>query len=353
MQQSVVVDWTSPAEGYLGNVLEQPTALSRFLDSAPGLAESVRGIDLADRPRVILSGMGSSHWATFSAWQMLAAAGLPVWWVDTAQLLDVAGGLIVPGSLVWLTSQSGESAETVALLDTLNLSDVHVLGVTNAPDSTLGRRADSRIDLLAGDEVSVSSKSFLNTVAASALVVGEYMGQTQDVVGCLRRTVDRAAQFLNELDAHVRTASTTFASDQHILLTGRGTAAASASAAGLIIKEAAKVPVEGMSAGALRHGPIELAGPGLNVTFFDHGSGSHHDQNVRLAEDLAAAGSSVAWVSDDAPAGATRLPAPDADGIDLTIRDALAFQTISFALAQRKGIPAGTFSVASKVTDIL
>ena len=353
MQQSVDLDGNLPVEGYLGNVLEQPTALTRFLDSAPELVEIVRGLDLAHRPRVILSGMGSSHWATFAAWQVLAAAGLPVWWVETAQLLDVADGLIVPGSLVWLTSQSGESAETVAVLDTLDLSSVHVLGVTNTPNSALGRVANSRIDLLAGDEVSVSTKSYLNTVAASALVAGEHLGQAQDALDSLRRTVDGVATYLNELDAHVGTATAAFARGQHLLFTGRGTAAASASAAGLIIKEAAKEPVEGLSAGALRHGPIELAGPGLNVVFFDHGNGSHHDQNVRLAEDLSTAGSSVAWISDRVPAGGTRLPAPDIDGINLTIRDALAFQTISFALAERKGIPAGTFSVASKVTDIL
>jgi glucosamine--fructose-6-phosphate aminotransferase (isomerizing) len=296
--------------------------------------------------------MGSSHFAGFGLWASLTQLGVPAWWVETAQLLDVADGIVSPNSLLWLTSQSGESAETVALLDRLPTDLSHIVGVTNNADSTLGRAAHTRIDLLAGDEATVSTKSYVNTLAVARLTAAAVTGFEDLALRSLRATVDSIESYLDGFDEHMAEVDD-FALGRHLLLTGRGAAAASAQAAGLVIKEAAKVPVEGLTAGALRHGVIELAGPNLAVAFFDHGAGSHHEQNRRLADDLQVAGTQIAWVSADPTPGSRRLPAPTGDAIDLAIRDAVAFQTLSFPLARRSGVTAGAFSHASKVTDIL
>jgi glucosamine--fructose-6-phosphate aminotransferase (isomerizing) len=337
---------------YLADVLDQPRALAALLDSVTPVAEASGQLDLARRPRVIISGMGSSHYAGFGLWASLVKLGVPAWWVETAQLLDVAEGMVVQDSVLWLTSQSGESGETVALLDRMPGDIAYVVGVTNNPDSTLGRSAQTRIDLLAGDEATVSTKSYLNSLAVARLVAAQLTGTVDHVVASLRSTVDSLASYLAHLDENVASLDD-FAAGKHLLLTGRGQAAASAQAAGLVIKEAAKAPVEGMTAGALRHGVIELAGPDLAVAFFDHGPEPHRDQNLRLAGDLSAAGTEIAWVSSEPVDHSRLLPAPTGDEIDLAIRDAAAFQTLSFQLAQRSGVTAGAFTFASKVTDIL
>jgi glucosamine--fructose-6-phosphate aminotransferase (isomerizing) len=337
---------------YLADVLDQPRALAALVDSAPSISATVEACGLAKRPRVIISGMGSSHFATFGLWSSLVRLGVPAWWVETTQLLDLADGLVAPHSLLWLTSQSGESAETVALLDRLPRDLVHVVGVTNNPDSALGRGADTRVDLVAGDEATVSTKSYVNTLAAVRLTAAALTGTGSSAVSSLRATTDSLADYLGDLEGHVAAVGD-FAEHRHLLLTGRGGAAASAQTAGLILKEAAKVPVEGLTAGALRHGVIELAGPRLSVAFFDHGPGPHRDQNDRLASDLAAAGTEVAWVTGDRSDGRRTLPAPVGADIDTAIRDAAAFQTLSFALARRSGVTAGDFTFASKVTDVL
>jgi glutamine---fructose-6-phosphate transaminase (isomerizing) len=337
---------------YLADVLDQPRALSALLNSTPSILAVPDGVGLANRPRVIISGMGSSHYAGFGLWSSLVKLGVPAWWVETAQLLDVADGMVAPHSLLWLTSQSGESAETVALLDRLPSDHAHVVGVTNNPDSTLGRAADTRIDLVAGDEATVTTKSYVNTLAVFRLVSAQLTGAADAAVSSLRATVVSLEYYLAGVGEQVASLGD-FASGRHLLLTGRGSAAASAQTAGLILKEAAKTPVEGMTAGALRHGVIELAGPDLAVTFFDHGAGTHRDQNIRLAGDLAAAGTEIAWVSSDPVDGSRSLPSPVGEEIDLAIRDAAAIQTLSFALAQRSGVTAGDFTFASKVTDIL
>jgi glutamine---fructose-6-phosphate transaminase (isomerizing) len=337
---------------YLSDVLDQPRALTAVLDSSSEIVPLVRDVDLASRPRVILSGMGSSHYATHALWASLVKLGVAAWWVDTAQLLDVVDDLVVPGCVLWLTSQSGESAETVALLGRVSSPDVHVVGVTNDQGSTLGRAADTRLDLRVGDEATVSTKSYVNTLAVARLVAAQLDGTLDQAQQSLRLTVDAAADYLIDIDERVARAGL-FAMNRNLLVTGRGGAAASAQAAGLVIKEAAKIPAEGMSAGALRHGVIELAGPTLAVVFFDHGLGVHREQNVRLATDLTSVGTQVGWVASQPPTDSLQLPCPQVTGIDLAIRDALAFQTLSFALASRASVTAGSFAVASKVTDVL
>lgn len=337
---------------YLADVLDQPRTLSALLESATSITGVTREVGLATRPRVVISGMGTSHLAGLGLWATLVQLGVPVWWVETAQLLDVADGLVTPGSLLWLTSQSGESAETVALLDRIPSDRAHIVGVTNNPASTLARHAHTCIELLAGDEATVSTKSYVNSLAVARLIAAQLTGTVEAALAALHATVDSLASYLANLDQGVA-ALADFAVGRHLLLTGRGLAAASAQAAGLVLKEAAKAPVEGMSAGALRHGPIELAGPRLAVTFFDHGTDPHHDQNRRLAADLFAAGTEIAWVSGEGIDTFRSLPAPTGRGIDPSIRDAVAFQTLSFELARRTGVTAGAFTFASKVTDIL
>ena len=336
---------------YRRDVLDQPRALTALLDAAGVVAALPSACGLGDRPRVVISGMGSSHYATYALWQALVRSGVPAWWIDTAQLVDDLDRLLVPGTLLWLTSQSGASGEVVRLLEELP-SGVHVVGVTNNPQSPLGTAAHSRIDLLAGDEATVSTKSYVNTVAVARLVAAELVGTGSSVMGLLRDSVDTLSEYLIGLDEHVN-ALTGFALDRTLLLTGRGEAAVSAQAGSLILKEAAKQPVEGMSGGTLRHGVIELAGPALAVAFFDRATEPNRERNLRLATDLAVRGTEIGWLGAAPHADFVSLATPGPGAIDPTIGEALAFQTLSFALAERAGVTPGAFLVASKVTNLL
>lgn len=335
---------------YLADILAQPDALERFLGQWATLKSSIDFAGLQGRPRVLLAGMGSSHYATFPLWRGLIQAGIPAWWMEAGHLLDDIESLAEPETLVWLTSQSGDSGEVVKILDLLP-SSVDVVGVTNMSDSSLGRRATVRLDLVAGPEATVSTKSYVNSVALSRLIAAELAGDDRAEM-TLRNTVSAIADYLCAFDHHLESVAD-FGSGRNILLTGRGEAAVSAQEGSLIIKEASKQSVEGLSAGALRHGVIELAGPSLTVAFFDHDSQPHRQQNVQLAADLAARGTEIGWVGSQAPEGCVLLPGPSRVGTDQLICDALTFQTMSYAFAQRNGVTPGSFLVASKVTETL
>ena len=86
------------------DVADQAEALRAFAQSA--LSPAVTRLLGRRYDRIVLTGMGSSHFAALPGWRRLADAGHPAWWVDSGQLLD-APGLITPGTLLVATSQSG------------------------------------------------------------------------------------------------------------------------------------------------------------------------------------------------------------------------------------------------------
>ena len=155
---------------YLQNILEQPAALQRWLDSTDSVDyaafQHIRAqLSSGKFQRVILTGMGSSYHASHSILLPLLNQGIPALLLETSELLHYAPTLCAPGSLLVVVSQSGRSAEVVRLLEQVQPGTT-VIGVTNTADSPLARHAQVLLHLHAGDEFSVSCKTYLNTLAA-------------------------------------------------------------------------------------------------------------------------------------------------------------------------------------------
>ena len=339
---------TSP---YRLNVNEQAEKLSQFMVLADDMHALGRDLNISKKTRIVFAGMGSSHFASYETWETLSRMGLQAWWLPASELIDVGAGLLTPGTLLCLTSQSGESAELTQVLKQFDLSKVEVLGITNNPQSNLAKHSNYLVDLKAGPEATVSTKTYLNTIAAMKLVFSGVSNSYEDSRSTLLRTVDSIETYISNLDLHIDSAESLFPYKKNYVCVGRGVAGASSQTAGLILKEAAKMSIEGTTSASFRHGPIEIAGPDLSITFFDHGTEPHNALNIKLASDLISSGSSVTWIGDKGIG--TKLPSPDRKGTEARICDTLAFQTLSFALAARTGVQAGSFAYASKVTDTL
>ncbi len=339
---------TSP---YRLNVNEQAEKLGQFMVRADDMHALGRDLDVSKKTRIVFAGMGSSHFASYETWETFSRMGLQAWWLPASELIDVGAGLLTPGTLLCLTSQSGESAEVTQVLKQFDLSKVEVLGITNNPQSNLAKHSNYLVDLKAGPEATVSTKTYLNTLAAMKLVFSEVSNSYENSRSTLLRTVDSIEKYITDIDLHIESAESLFPYKKNYVCVGRGVAGASSQTAGLILKEAAKMSIEGTTSASFRHGPIEIAGPDLSITFFDHGTEPHNALNIKLASDLISSGSSVTWIGDKGIG--TKLPSPDRKGTEFRICDTLAFQTLSFALAARTGVQAGSFAYASKVTDTL
>src|SRR5512143_3778019 len=104
---------------YIEEILSQPEVLLKALPrfDLQALNTLKQKLDRQEFDRIIITGMGASLYGGYPAWLLLAGHGLPVHWVDTAELIHYAGALITPRTLLWVISQSGRSAEIVLLLD--------------------------------------------------------------------------------------------------------------------------------------------------------------------------------------------------------------------------------------------
>jgi glucosamine--fructose-6-phosphate aminotransferase (isomerizing) len=330
------------------DIADQAGALRAIAQSA--LSPDLAALAGRQYDRIIITGMGSSHCAGLPIWRALVAAGYPAWWLDSGQLLD-SPQLITPATLLIASSQSGASGEVAALLRRIEDGGrpAAVIGVTNDPASPLARHADRLILLHSGKEATVSTKSYLNTLAALDRLASLLTGTPADDVW---DTVKAVEGFKRPAALADIAADFTSGPGARLVFVGFGDQAATALYAGLITKEAAKIPAEGYIGGQFRHGPLELAGPGLTAVLFC-GDASARSSLRQLGTELAASGSTVLTVGNLGVADAVELPAAAGCSSAQLALGAITVQYLAVALAQAKGITPGAFSYGSKVTTAI
>ncbi|HYJ61120.1 MAG TPA: SIS domain-containing protein [Actinomycetota bacterium] len=339
---------------FIAEIAGQPDALRRAATAAIDHA-SVLG-DAVGRARagaLVCTGMGSSYHAAHPAVTALAAAGVRASMVDAAELLHFRRPMLGADDVVVLVSQSGASAETVALADALRSAPVRpwTLAVTNAADGPLAGLVDEVIATRAGPETGPSTMTFgasVTVLAALARADTPGMATFADDVERAARAVERllAADDLPDrlVGWHGGRATT--------VIVGRGGARATAEMAALTIEESVGLPVAALQAAQFRHGPLELAGPDLAAMIVStEPSTAALDRG--LGEDLRRLGSAVVLVGDASDAGPDAAVWVDTGPLDPALAPAAAIvpaQLLAWRLAHAAGRAPGAYVHASKVT---
>ena len=332
---------------YQQDIGGQPEAL-RVL--APSLDDTAVA-ELVRHPydRVVITGMGTSHYAGYATWQALVRAGRPAWWLDTAQLLDVVP-LLTADTLVLATSQSGESGEVVALLDRLEGLPARLVAVTNDAGSALATAASASVIMQAGAEATVSTKSYLNSLVLHAWLTRLMLGGAPLGPQVALQLATRTVRWLADDGPLHGSALIDDLDRTRVAIIGSGVQLATALTAALVLKEAAKIPAEAFVAGEFRHGPIELAGPGLAAVFVDDPQSTGNDL-ARLAGELRETGARVVELNTSSDDHGD----PDEDQavaeLSALMYPTIAFQRLSVDLAVAKGLTPGEFLFGRKVTS--
>jgi glutamine---fructose-6-phosphate transaminase (isomerizing) len=248
----------------------QPEALRRAAAGLLDQQDTLRTLaGLRMNGTVILTGMGGSYAACYPLAADLAEAGLTAVMLGSAELLHFRAGILGPSTPVIAVSQSGESAEIVHLVETLQGRDdtPSIVAVTNGTGNTLARRADVVLDTRAGEETGPSTGTF-----GAALFVLAGIGKILRGIApgaayeALSREAERAAVSIERLLANPALGDDIlawFGSREDVVVLGRGPARAAAEMAALTLKEAVGLPAEALESAQFRHGPLELAGPNL------------------------------------------------------------------------------------------
>jgi arabinose-5-phosphate isomerase len=111
----------------------------------PGFVEAVRLV-LGCRGRVVVSGIGKSGHVGRKIAATMASTGTPAFFVHPAEASHGDLGMITPEDVVIALSNSGESAELVAIVPLLKRRGTSLIAITGVRTSTLATLADVHLD---------------------------------------------------------------------------------------------------------------------------------------------------------------------------------------------------------------
>ena len=203
-----------------------------------------------------------------------------------------------------------------------------------------------------GAEATVSTKSYLNTLAVHRLIRAVFAGE--DVAAVRAAELPDAAAAVQDVIDRVDLDKYAVGATQHparrLAYIGARDSAGTAEFAALITKESAKVAAEGYVGGQFRHGPFELAGDGLTAMIFAPERDQPDASLRRLASDLVDTGSQVIVVGDpDCPATATVTIGGTSD-LAFAAASSVVAELFAVDVARANGVTPGAFVHGRKIT---
>ena len=176
-------------------------------------------------------------------------------------------------TLVIGVSQSGETADTITAVKQSKSLGSHILIITNRPDSTMAREADSLIPVSAGIEVSVAAtKSYMAQLLSFyllALHIAEIKGTiSAEKLNELKQgliTLPEKAEEILEHKKHIQEIGKKYANFKNFIFVARGINYPTALEGALKLKEISYINATGYTAGELKHGPIAMLDESMPV----------------------------------------------------------------------------------------
>lgn len=169
-------------------------------------------------------------------------------------------------TLVIGVSQSGETADTITAIKQSKEKGSHVLIITNRPDSTMAREADSLVPVNAGIEVSVAATKSYTAQLVSFYLLAMYMAEVkgsleEGFLTELKRDMIALPQKIETILAHkedIQKCAKAFANTKDFIYIARGINFPTALEGALKLKEISYINATGYPAGELKHGPIAM-----------------------------------------------------------------------------------------------
>ena len=322
------------------------------------LAESV--FDGVERIQILACGT-SRHAAQVGAYLLEQLAGIPTS-VFYASEFRYAPPPLSANTLTIGVTQSGETADTLAALAMEQerrraVADPayapRLLGITNRPESSLGRLVDQILDIGAGIEVGVAAtKTFLGQLLAFyglALAFAERHGggatghgpeQLRQLATGLRALPAQLRELVDDHDRRCEQLAHLFADTQDVIFLGRGINYPIALEGALKLKEISYIHAEGYPAGEMKHGPIALLDARVPVvsiavpgTVFEKVLSNAQEAKARDAQLIG-----VAPDCADAELFDTLLPVPTVDELLSPLLTVIPMQLLSYHIAAHRGL---------------
>ncbi len=274
------VDKAGYAHFMLKEIYEQPRAIRDTFTgciSSDHVLEQIFGVDAKKAfdktERVQIVACGTSYYSGLIARQWLEAIGGLPCEVEIASEFRYRTRVTAPNTLMICISQSGETADTLAALRSIEKEKYSAtLSICNVANSSLTRESSLVFLTKAGPEIGVcSTKAFTTQLVALfllSLVLGRrhhlkpeqekhYLRELQN----LPDKIDKTLGAMNDIKDWAKF----FAKKEHALFLGRGLQFPAALEGALKLKELSYIHAEAYPAGELKHGPLALVDKDMPV----------------------------------------------------------------------------------------
>ena len=244
-------------------------------------------------------------------------------------------------------TQSGETADTLRVMEKIKAAGRRVLSITNVPGSSATRLADVTLYTRAGPEISVAAtKSFTAQLVVLYWLVGSQSNlntrRRESLTQEMRQLSSRVQQILDDSDA-IRDCADYLSRFQDVFFIGRGINYPVALEGALKLKEISYIHAEGYAAGEFKHGAFALLNektPVVAVLAQDE----THESMMTTIKEIKARGSplvAVAPENDDAISEAADyvLTVPAINPLLSPVVNTTVLQLLAYFTARYRGCP--------------
>jgi len=257
---------------------EQPTTLKNCINEYVDNINNDINIynfpwDIKEISSIILIGCGTAYHSCLMA----------KYWFEENTTLDVSIDIasefryrknrFKKDNLYIFVSQSGETADTYAALDSCNKNNMKTCSVVNVIESSIARESNFVLPIHCGPEIGVAStKAFLGQMLVLYILILKlsflrndldksiYLSKIKDL-----KSLPKLAEKTLLTENKIQKVSSTFTDAKGSMFLGRGFSYPIALEGALKLKELAYVHAEGYPAGEMKHGPLALIEDGMPV----------------------------------------------------------------------------------------
>ncbi|MBP7526399.1 MAG: glutamine--fructose-6-phosphate transaminase (isomerizing) [Syntrophorhabdaceae bacterium] len=265
----------------LKEIFEQPRAISDTLigrvqeEAGEVLFEELNLPDLTKTKKIWMVACGTSYHACLIGKHIFEAnLRIPVE-TDIASEFRYRDPILDRNDLVILVSQSGETADTIAVMKEVKKRGLHTLAICNVLGSTLSRECHSVVYTHAGPEIGVASTKAFTTQISVFFMLMLYIGK---LIGALDsndirthvaelKKIPRKINTLLDSCPVIEESARRNMHYRHFLYLGRGINFPTVLEGALKLKEISYIHAEAYAAGEMKHGPIALIDENMPIVF--------------------------------------------------------------------------------------
>ncbi|PIR04321.1 MAG: glutamine--fructose-6-phosphate transaminase (isomerizing) [Candidatus Magasanikbacteria bacterium CG11_big_fil_rev_8_21_14_0_20_39_34] len=257
----------------LKEIHDQPTVFEDAIRGRFNMAEGTAvlgGLNMTEQQmrdinRVIFIACGTASYAGMvGKYAFERLAGIPAE-VDVASEFRYRDPIIDEKTLVFVMSQSGETADTLAALREAKRKGAFVRGIVNVIGSTISRETDGGTYIHAGAELAVAStKAYTNMVTVALLYALQFgrarrvsIATGQRMLNAFLEIPEKMNWILSQKDS-IKEIAEKYKDYKNFLFLGRGINYPVALEGSLKLKEISYIHAEAYPGGEMKHGPLAL-----------------------------------------------------------------------------------------------